>query len=424
MSILHPKNREGIRMGNRINRILAFAATCGLGMAALVVAAVLVPAGTAYAGDKVEIGIVSPGDTLWNGVPSQFAIKIENDDSLSGISLGFKIWSPDGATWQWNPQPNGFGPSDVTTVVPGSRADVNWNLLLMTNERSMDGQGYDSILLGAIAMQVVMPPGPLEHCFSFHFTPSIPPGMMKTICMDSSFIPPAGDFVFVGSMGEPILPVVSGPYCFVVKECQLDEDLDGICDYIDNCVGLSNPEQTDADGDGIGDPCDNCPSIANANQADNDADGIGNVCDNCPAIANPSQDDGDGDGLGDLCDNCPGIANPAQTDGDGDGLGDLCDNCPNMANPDQYDYDSDGIGNACDNCPTIANSSQEDSDGDGIGDACEGAPGALCGDVTLDGWVNIGDVVYLINFIFRDGNRPCQPADCTSVSLPIVKERQ
>ena len=59
----------------------------------------------------------------------------------------------------------------------------------------------------------------------------------------------------------------------------LEEDEDGVCDLMDNCLGTFNPDQADADGDGHGDACDNCPARGNRGQEDEDGDGVGDACD-------------------------------------------------------------------------------------------------------------------------------------------------
>jgi len=107
-----------------------------------------------------------------------------------------------------------------------------------------------------------------------------------------------------------------------------DIDDDGIPNEVDNCPGISNPDQLDTDMDGIGDICDD----------DWDNDGVVNSVDNCLNTPNPDQNDFDFDGIGDLCDD----------DLDGDLIIDSEDNCPNTFNPDQIDVDGDGIGDTCD----------------------------------------------------------------------------
>jgi len=123
-----------------------------------------------------------------------------------------------------------------------------------------------------------------------------------------------------------------------------------------------------------------------------DNDGIPTMSDNCPNISNIGQEDGDGDNIGDACDNCPDDANSDQFDNDRDGLGDICDD----------DDDNDGFLDEEDNCPYIANPGQEDSNSDGIGDACS----YVCGDVNHNGFVEVGDAVYLIAYIFKAGPMP------------------
>ena len=219
------------------------------------------------------------------------------------------------------------------------------------------------------------------HLADLHFS-VIPTGESHEIVVDNGFFPPSHTTVLsrLGDGATGVRPELS--------EGELDADLDGIPDSVDNCPYVSNHLQEDADTDQVGDSCDNCIGIVNAGQEDADLDGQGDVCDECT--------DTDGDGYGNpgfaanTCeeDNCPDAANSNQNDADGDGIGDACDLCT--------DTDGDGYGNpgfannTCpnDNCPEAYNDDQLDTDGDGKGDACD--PGNVlfgafprCGSVPL-----------------------------------------
>ncbi|MCP4566548.1 MAG: hypothetical protein GY841_03075, partial [FCB group bacterium] len=247
---------------------------------------------------------------------------------------------------------------------------------------------------------------------------------------DTVYIPLTGDFPAGVDFTLTVTAFNYLPYIDSTIVGFLDADGDGIGNACDSC--------TDIDGDGYGDPgfpfntcdLDNCPNNYNVDQANADLDSYGDICDSCTDL--------DGDGYGDpgydssFCDidNCPGIYNPFQENSDLDSLGDSCDNCPSETNIDQLntdsinyfdtllsdaygdpcdsctDTDGDGYGNptfdanTCDedNCPQVFDSTQADSNFDGVGDVCDKY---LCGDANGDGSLNVGDAVFLINYVFK-----------------------
>jgi hypothetical protein len=89
-------------------------------------------------------------------------------------------------------------------------------------------------------------------------------------------------------------------------------------------------------------------------------------------------------------------------DYDNDGIINSSDNCPFTSNSNQSDVDGDGVGDVCDNCPNVSNPDQLDTDHNGVGDVCQ----FLCGDANGDDKVNLLDVSFIINHLYRGGPAP------------------
>ena len=180
--------------------------------------------------------------------------------------------------------------------------------------------------------------------------------------------------------------------------CPLDEDHDGVPDYLDHCLGTL-PEAVayidtlgcdkDSDGDGVEDYRDLCPNTPKEAWGkvdtlgcplDTDGDGISDYMDECPDTPEAAYGkvngrgcprDTDGDGVPDYLDECPDTPEAAwgsvnekgcTVDTDGDGVPDYKDECPNTpeaafghidAKGCELDSDGDGVPDYKDECPLV-----------------------------------------------------------------------
>ncbi len=188
-------------------------------------------------------------DTLCPHRPLTFGVRISNPTahSITSLYLGFEIASTDGATWSdvipaW---------VDSSGIIP--RFDLNIGIV-KRGSGSADTVGfYGSSFLGS-----GLPPGFDTIVFTITLAPEVV-GSGQTLCLDSVFVPPAGQWEMQLSDAGNLSPDWTGGGCWpVVEEPGLDSDGDGVTDGCDNCPDTPNPDQRDSDFDHVGDACEIC----------------------------------------------------------------------------------------------------------------------------------------------------------------------
>ena len=185
------------------------------------------------AANTIDVQVTSNDqhDTLWAGFPGTFDIYIENDVRLAGMILGFQFWSDNGGEWEWFGVPGGWGPDgqgtgfECISIVPGCRLDPISSVFDMTQlivyEHNVDQLMRDSILIGGVGVFTFLESGPLEHMLSINFIPHLDHTVASgEICIDTAFIPPSGSFAFADVAMQtfpPTIPWEYGARCWPVK---------------------------------------------------------------------------------------------------------------------------------------------------------------------------------------------------------------
>jgi len=139
-----------------------------------------------------------------------FYIRLKNDatDKAKGITNGFRIYSPNGATWN-------------TTVgdTTGTLGKGDFDLIFAISGAAIDGAGEDTVGFGgAVTTGPGLAPGFDDIAYAITIGPIDAGSVGKSICIDSCYYRPSGTWAW--AFGEPsgtFSPGWDGPHCFTVK---------------------------------------------------------------------------------------------------------------------------------------------------------------------------------------------------------------
>ncbi|MFQ6007569.1 MAG: hypothetical protein ACE5K8_01325 [Candidatus Zixiibacteriota bacterium] len=156
--------------------------------------------------DHVD-GLQGAGN-IQTGVPITFYIRFNNNtqDTISGFSNGFKVYSPDGARWDTT-----IG--DTTGALNVTQYDGG----IFINSFGTDGSGVDTVGFGGFTISSLKgaEPGFDEVVFTIQIGPISSTYSSKTICLDSTTYYPTNIWLWVMIPdNRQVIPTWDGPHCF------------------------------------------------------------------------------------------------------------------------------------------------------------------------------------------------------------------
>ena len=157
--------------------------------------------------DDVE-GLYQPGQ-IRAGVDIRFTLRLNNNTgyNIVGLSNGFRIYSPDGATW---------------SPLIADKFSHDWagwfDLFFLISSYSVNGSGADTVgFNGGVLSGTGLPDGFDDQVWWIE-TQVYAPDDGLTLCLDSSWFPPNGLWVWTFQSQPAIYPDWDGPHCFEIVD--------------------------------------------------------------------------------------------------------------------------------------------------------------------------------------------------------------
>jgi len=169
---------------------------------------ILIP-GVAAAADNGQFDIsLSIGNTIWYDKCFSLDLKIANDVAMSGFQIPMTFTSTGGVTWTFNEQyTNAWGPSKIVTHIIGARmGDPAATFDIIPGLLVIETYLPNKLLVGAgVLHSPGMPPGSLQQMLSVHLTADNANPMNEgTFCVDVTKAVGAADFVFSDVAGSAL----------------------------------------------------------------------------------------------------------------------------------------------------------------------------------------------------------------------------
>jgi hypothetical protein len=186
--------------------------------------------------DYLSGASVYDGSKLPAGRPIYFDLRITNPGTtIQGMTTGFRVFSPDGATWEPTAYIGDYGYGYDTAYLgifvepeslyvwdspgPGEQEMFDGANIILTF--SIDGVGADTVGFAGLVQEfgVGFPTGFDFVGFQIGLDSVTSTSAGMTLCLDSSYYPPSSIWLWANGTSYP--PAWDGPHCYEIVDCCL-----------------------------------------------------------------------------------------------------------------------------------------------------------------------------------------------------------